>query len=123
MSEMYQFAPIRVFSGAKANKKCVAITDLLTKMLNRRSYDSGVMSRDAILASVNNKCRFVNEAYKTLGNVSAKLVKNVECNDKRDWRMEVLYTKESGEAINVCSFMCFVCLGDVSEYRNVSMNS
>ena len=113
MNVSFQFAPIRVYSGAKSNKKCKAITDFLTEMFNRKYYDSTYTSQEAIYAAVSKECRIIDEKSSLKGRLSVSCTNTNEHNDPRDWKMTTLYIKESGEVINVCDLLCFYNLGGI----------
>lgn len=113
MNTSFQFAPIRVYSGARSNKKCKAITEFLTEMFDRKFFDRNNTSRESIQEVVKNECSIIDEKSSLKGRLSVSCTNTNEYNDQRDWKMVVVYVKENGEPVSVCDLLCFCNKGGI----------
>lgn len=113
MNVSYHFAPIRVYSGAKSNKKTRAITEFVKDMFDRKSYDSNYTNREAILEAVRKECELIDCKNAGKGHFSVDALNTGEWDDNRDWRLRVLYVKNKGESIQVCDILCFNTKGSI----------
>ncbi len=113
MNASYQFAPIRIYSGAKSNKKCKAITEFIKELFDRSFYDRTYTNRDAIVEAVKKECRIIDSKGTAKGQLSVSTNNTGEYGDQRDWRMTVSYVKEGSFPISVCDILCFYSMGGI----------
>ena len=114
MNTIYQFAPIRTYSGAKSNKKTKAITEFVKQLFDRHYFDRTYTNRDAIVKAVQKECDILDAAVvSSIGKLRASSTSTNEHCYNDDWKLSVDYIKESGEVIQVCEILCFHSLGGI----------
>lgn len=114
MNAIYQFAPLRTFSGAKSNKKTKAITEFVKQLFDRQCFDITYTNRDAIVKAVQKECDILDaEVVSSRGKLRSSSTSTSEHGYNDDWKLSVDYIKESGECIQVCEILCFHSLGGI----------
>lgn len=122
MEENFQFAPIRLYSSARSNKKCKAIAEFMTEMFSRKFFISSQVSKEDIVKAVKKECCIIESKGGAKGSLEVSVSKTNEWGGNKDWRLVVNYCIKGNFPVAVCDLLCYQRCGEIqiSEVRNAS---